>query len=193
MFFIQNTTISNLECLSSRTQRATILNIFHPEHNQQQSRMSFTQNTTNNNLECLSPRTQRLLVVFWVKDILDCCSLCSGWKTFKIVVGCVLGERHSRLLLVVFWDNHNTYICIEFNSDQRPFSSHFIYYFFCRLLRKMKILDMYQRQLLFILTSTYLFSCIFKNTVSFLYINLYSNTFHSLPILPIAALLLTYL
>ena len=43
------------------------------------------------------------LFVFWVKDIQDCCSLCSGWKTFKIVAGCVLGERHSWLLLVVFW------------------------------------------------------------------------------------------
>ena len=36
-------------------------------------------------------------------------------------------------------------------------------------------------------------SCAQTWSVSFLYINLYSNTFHSLPILPIAALLLTYL
>lgn len=43
--------------LESRT-HTTIKNVFHPEHNQQQSWMSFTQNTTNNNLECLSPRKQ---------------------------------------------------------------------------------------------------------------------------------------
>ena len=58
MSFTQNTASNNLECFSSRTQRSAILNVFHPEHNEQQSWISFTQNTTSNNLECLSPRTQ---------------------------------------------------------------------------------------------------------------------------------------
>lgn len=41
----------------------------------------------------LGERHSRLLfVVFWVKDIHDCCWLCSGWKTFLIVV-CVLDSR----------------------------------------------------------------------------------------------------